>query len=307
MTSYDVRQLHDIRDVLDCLCKQTFQDFELVYVTEGERLLENSILRMMADKGIRGKVLHQLQTSGLGAAREIGARSSSGRYLLFLDDDVLLPRNYLAQVVETFVLDSRIVGVTTHALPLPTRGARVWLPAFLHWDISCTTWFRVKGITPVANAWGHAMAFNRSQFFAAGGFPQNTGFNLKVRQMGSIPEDIALSLRIRHASRGMIIFNPALSVYHKVGPERMKMPVLVKRAIWVGGTRRKMHKVNLGESASVERRVLPIGGLGMMHSQSRTRLNLMSLVGSAAVIIAFAIGYFRSNQNDWPSELKIVA
>jgi glycosyltransferase involved in cell wall biosynthesis len=293
ITSYDVLQLPNIAEVLRCLKTQTYQDFELVYVTEGDKLLRQTVERYITEDGINGRVIYQSRALGLGEARNLGAFSSIGKYLVFLDDDVVLPEGYLQRMTDVLSSDEGIVGVTGHAIPLPINGAIIWLPSFLHWAISCTTWMRTGFLSPVRNAWGHGMAFKRDSFIETGGFPARTGFELKTRRMENIGEDLMLSLRIRNLSNGVIAFDPTLQLLHKIDPEKLRLRTLVKRTLWVGRTRRILRDLVPKEAFSNEIRVFHLPHLRNKHPLPVTnaRLTPLSLIGSAIILFSLLIGF----------------
>ena len=78
-----------LRDCLESLWKQTFQDFEIIKVTEeGE----------------------------LAKLRNEGAKRSTGKYLIFIDDDTVTSPGWLDAIVKSFRSSESIAGVSGPAV-----------------------------------------------------------------------------------------------------------------------------------------------------------------------------------------------
>ena len=79
-------------DTLAGLTKQTFTDFEIIFVDDGSEDETVSILQDFAAQDCRAMVLEQAHQFA-GAARNLGMQHARGKYLLFLDgDDFFLPQ-----------------------------------------------------------------------------------------------------------------------------------------------------------------------------------------------------------------------
>ena len=79
-------------DTLDGLTKQTFTDFEVIFVDDGSDDETVSMLQDFAAKDDRAIVLWQ-EHQYAGAARNLGMQHARGKYLLFLDgDDFFMPQ-----------------------------------------------------------------------------------------------------------------------------------------------------------------------------------------------------------------------
>lgn len=77
-----------IAGTVDSVLAQTFQDFEIICVDDGST---DATLAIVQQYGSRVRLIEQ-PNSGPAAARNNGARHSSGEYLAFLDaDDVWMP------------------------------------------------------------------------------------------------------------------------------------------------------------------------------------------------------------------------
>ena len=83
-----------LRECLDSLANQTFEDFEVICVNDGSDDSSLSILEEYASEDERFKIVSQ-ENKGLSGARNTGMNYIKGRYLLFLDSDDWLELNAL--------------------------------------------------------------------------------------------------------------------------------------------------------------------------------------------------------------------
>lgn len=90
--TYNVRPW--LSDCLLSLQRQSFKDWEAVFVIDGATDGSSDLVERFAKNDPRVKVVYQ-ENKGQGAARNRGVRESTGRYLFFLDPDDVLPPNGL--------------------------------------------------------------------------------------------------------------------------------------------------------------------------------------------------------------------
>jgi len=83
-----------LRECLDSLANQTFEDFEVICVNDGSDDSSIDILEEYASEDERFKIVSQ-ENKGLSGARNTGMDYIKGRYLLFLDSDDWLELNAL--------------------------------------------------------------------------------------------------------------------------------------------------------------------------------------------------------------------
>jgi hypothetical protein len=116
------------------VAEQSFTDWECIVVDDGSEkpAVINSIAA--ASLGHKGLVIHQ-QNKGLPAARNRGLVASSGDYLLCLDSDDIIHRDYLATTVAALQSDreSGVVYCWTqqfgqkNSIMRPTAVEQFWL------------------------------------------------------------------------------------------------------------------------------------------------------------------------------------
>lgn len=84
-----------VRDAVESVLGQNYKQFELIVVDDGS---QDKTVENLESYGSALRVISQSQR-GVAAARNLGVRSSSGRYLSFLDsDDLWQPRKLETQV-----------------------------------------------------------------------------------------------------------------------------------------------------------------------------------------------------------------
>ena len=75
-----------LRECLNSVLAQTFDDFELILIDDGSKDASGKICDEYALEDSRIRVIHQ-QNSGLGKARNVGMDKACGKYIIFLDSD----------------------------------------------------------------------------------------------------------------------------------------------------------------------------------------------------------------------------
>ena len=83
-----------IRETLDCLQKQTIDDWECIIVNDGSTDNSLEIMKEFSLKDERFRFVDK-QNGGPASARNLGVASSKGEYLLFLDSDDIIDNYYL--------------------------------------------------------------------------------------------------------------------------------------------------------------------------------------------------------------------
>jgi glycosyltransferase involved in cell wall biosynthesis len=83
----------ELRELLLSISNQTIRDFEVVVVDDGSQISCSDIVDEFSN---RMSLRYLFQTNqGPGPARNYGAEAATGRWLIFLDSDCILPSNYL--------------------------------------------------------------------------------------------------------------------------------------------------------------------------------------------------------------------
>lgn len=86
-----------LRQCLESVLNQTYQDFEVIIIDDGSTDASSTILDEFANNDSRVKV-HHLENSGVTKARQIGVSLAKGDYILFVDSDDTINPNLLLEV-----------------------------------------------------------------------------------------------------------------------------------------------------------------------------------------------------------------
>lgn len=84
-----------IDQCLESVCSQTYRNLEIIIVCDDSP--DNSLLKCKrwADKEKRIRLIISQQRKGLGAARNIGLRAATGKYIVYVDSDDWIEKNYI--------------------------------------------------------------------------------------------------------------------------------------------------------------------------------------------------------------------
>lgn len=86
----------EVDELLDSLTRQTIKQFEVIIVEDGSSLPCESVVEKYSS--VMNIHYYVKPNSGPGQTRNYGVERSNGNYLLILDSDVILPKNYLAEI-----------------------------------------------------------------------------------------------------------------------------------------------------------------------------------------------------------------
>lgn len=191
----------EVDELLESLCAQTFNDFEVVVVEDGSTEKCEEVCQKYADK--LNLNYHFKPNSGPGPSRNYGAERSRGEYLIILDSDVIVPERYLE------IVKNELDREPCDAFGGPDRAHASFTPIQKAINYAMTSFFTTGGIRGGAKKLDkfYPRSFNlgikKSVFEALGGFaPMRYG------------EDIDLSTRIFANGYSCRLF-PEAFVYHK--------------------------------------------------------------------------------------------
>ena len=191
----------EVDELLESLCSQTFNDFEVVVVEDGSTEKCDTVCKKYKEQLSLNYFFKP--NSGPGPSRNYGAERSQGEYLIILDSDVIVPENYLEIIKEE--LDRE----PCDAFGGPDRAHPSFTPIQKAIKYSMTSFFTTGGIRGGKQKLDkfYPRSFNlgikKSVYEALGGFaPMRYG------------EDIDLSTRIFKNGYSCRLFSEAF-VYHK--------------------------------------------------------------------------------------------
>lgn len=88
-----------LSECLESIFLQTLRDYELICVNDGSTDSSGEILRCFAETDHRMRILEQEQAGGAGSARNAAIAVARGKYLVFVDSDDKIHKNYLNMLV----------------------------------------------------------------------------------------------------------------------------------------------------------------------------------------------------------------
>lgn len=100
---------HTLRQCVDSLLMQTYQDYELILVDDGSSDDSLSICKAYSSSCKNVHVIHQ-NNAGVSSARNLGLKRAAGELVTFVDSDDWVDRDYLESMVSPLsVHDSDLV------------------------------------------------------------------------------------------------------------------------------------------------------------------------------------------------------
>jgi len=212
----------ELENCLRSLLEQSVGPDEIIVVDDGA-LAELPLRRECEAAGIRCRY-HRKKTPGLTASRNIGIAMATGEIIFFLDDDVVLLPNYLAEIFRVFedYKDGDLGGVggvianrkpmtffrrirVTYDIIFMITGIREGrvLPSGFCADYGKSL-FALKRLAEVDFLPGGVSAFKREVF-------DDFSFSEEYQGYG-LGEDKDFSFRV--AGKYKLIINPAAGLYH---------------------------------------------------------------------------------------------
>ena len=205
-----------LRECVDSILAQTYQNLEIILVDDGSPDNCGAICDEYAAKDSRVKVIHK-PNGGLSDARNAGMAIATGEYLMFVDSDDLLTPNAAQTLMELALKEQADVVIGGHLrfeeqppqIPACSTSTMVHTPEEATVDMlqnGCAAWARV---------------FRRS-IHAGVDFP-----------VGEINEDEAIVLRLYQRCR-RIVKTYAVVYFYRCRPESITTTSYnPKKLIWV--------------------------------------------------------------------------
>jgi GT2 family glycosyltransferase len=234
----------DLVQLLDSLETQTCKGFEVVFVGEKDPDICTRVTRY-AQEHTRLELRNVFNEGlpGLSPARNLGVRHARGEVIAFVDDDAVVAPTWVEALLRRFEKAPEAIGVTGPAYPLwEDEDSMSWFPPEFRWIVSCSTDERADQATirVVRNAWGVNMAFRREAFDLCGFSETFVGGNhgaLISTKGGLLGDDTEFCLRLHQHTDRPILFDPAVTVRHKVPANRLTVDAIRRRAFWEGYTK----------------------------------------------------------------------
>ncbi|HEY49370.1 MAG TPA: glycosyltransferase family 2 protein [Dehalococcoidia bacterium] len=111
-----------VRDVLDCLVRQTRQPDEVIVVDNGSKDNTKEVVSSF-DGRLNIKYVYE-EARGIPFARNAGVRNATGDIIAFIDDDCIADENWLKYIEIPFIRDPN-VGVVGGDLSYLEKGESI--------------------------------------------------------------------------------------------------------------------------------------------------------------------------------------
>ncbi|MFV9552128.1 glycosyltransferase family 2 protein [Algibacter sp. PT7-4] len=191
-----------IKDTLNSILSQTFNDFEIIIIDDGST--DNSFKIASEFKDERIQIIRQNNT-GVSIARNNGIKVSKGKYIALLDADDTWYTNHLYELKKLILLFPNAgLFCNNYEVYYNTefKKAAQFNFKFNNNCLIVKDYFKASIINSVA--WTSAVAFSKENFYLVGGFKEQfTG-----------AED--LDLWIRFALKFKTAFNPTITMSYKL-------------------------------------------------------------------------------------------
>lgn len=191
----------EIRELLETLTKQTYQQFEVIIVEDGSTSKCEEIVQSFS--GVLDIYYYFKENSGQGFSRNFGFERAKGDYLIVFDSDCLIPKDYLEIALR------EIQKRKLDAFGGPDKAHKSFTATQKAISYAMTSLFSTGGIRGGKKS---AEKFRPRSFnmgISKEVFEKTKGY--KITRMG---EDIELSIRIEKEGFKVGLIREAF-VYHK--------------------------------------------------------------------------------------------
>ncbi len=223
-----------LKDELDSLQALAFpaHEFEIIVIDNGPY---EEVAKVVAKYDHNGKhAVRYLKESkpGLGEARHAGARAALGEILVYLDDDVLLPVDWLAWMLKPY--EDPKVGSAGGKVVLQLEGkAPDWLEHFSPATLSALDFGdkTIELVYPHA-PWGCNMSVRKTVLYEVGGFNPDF-FGEKKYWKWTGDGESGLAAKIQKTDH-KIIYEPKAWIYHRIPQSRLTEAYFYQRSYTTG-------------------------------------------------------------------------
>lgn len=171
------------------------------------------------------------RTQGLSHARNTGIQQSRGKFVAYVDDDVLFDEYWLTAVLETFTKYRDAACIGGKSIPKFESGQPIWAKnEVLRIYGSTQSGDLPKWMIYPEHPFGLNMIFRREVFDQVGEF--DTRLGRKDKNLLSM-EESDYFLRVAQANL-KVIYEPTAILYHRIPTSRTTLQWALNRFYWQG-------------------------------------------------------------------------
>jgi glycosyltransferase involved in cell wall biosynthesis len=231
--TYTMDMYDDFQDAVDSILDQTYQDVELVLVSDGDEAVHE---RMQEDYGDRPDVIVTMteENVGVGEARNHGIEQATGDAVAQIDDDAVADPEWVTELVRVYE-ETDAIAAGGKMTPKWVAGKPRFLPEEFYWLIGVNHRWFAEPMEEVRNTYASNISFRREVIEELGGFDPNVGRKGEA-EIQATESEIGTRLQ-REFDRG-VIYNPDAEVAHKIFDYRTDRVWIAERAFWQGYSKR---------------------------------------------------------------------
>ena len=209
------------------------EDFEIIVVYNEEVETTAETLKRLSSSitNLRTLTETKKEDGGLAHARNVGYRAAESDIVYYLDDDVVPHPQLLETMWETFeTVEPRPVCIGGKVCPHLAKEPPFWLPSTLPGLPVCDLGDEARFIDfPNEYVIGANVAFDRTFLESVNGFPEHLG-----RKQGGFLSNEETHVLHAAANQTGIYYQPAASLEHFIGTERLTAWYALRRFYWQG-------------------------------------------------------------------------
>jgi GT2 family glycosyltransferase len=209
------------------ILEQTILPYEVIVVDDSDNLETKNLVKQLSslffEKGINLRhIMPKENPRSISRARNLGAKEAEGDIVIFLDDDVIIERNYLKEILQVFKEKPNALGV--QGIVANTQYSHFWnsiKKIFFYWHAEkdkcrmlpsgkTTFAYAPNGIISCEWLFGLSVAYKKEVF-------NEFSFNEKLVSY-SLGEDKEFSYKIHKKYPGSLLLTPFARVYHHPPP-----------------------------------------------------------------------------------------
>ena len=238
-----------LKDTLDSICEQSNYNFEVNLIENGK--MNHGTLELL--NNYKSKILINYtfeRIAGLNRARNIGVRLSRYDIIALTDDDCILGRDWIANIIESHN-ENQHAGVIGGRVDLTFPDKRPsWLIPPLSAYLAELDWGgSIKVLEDREYLVGANMSFTKKMFILANGFDEDVG--LVCRNFQGCDE-FTFSEKLKNFGSPGLVYNPSIKVKHQVPNERARIDYLEQRAYGQGVSEALLNRKRLDYKSQIE-------------------------------------------------------